>query len=142
MAMKGWRRIGIVLSVLAFFPLGILIWKLPTVSEILYDMRTNTCGKVRQYDLDGIDQVHDMDKWSKVVEESNVWYERCISKTYREYESTNPPSQTKRLLIVIAIVLVLIGLGWLIAWDAWPLAAGLTAGLPPNRIFRTRVLQE
>jgi hypothetical protein len=116
MAIKGWRRIGIVLSVLAFFPLGILIWKLPTVSEILYDMRTNTCGKVRHYDLDGIDQVHDMDKWPELIEESNVWYERCISKGYREYESTNPPSQTKRLLIVLAMDLVLIGLGWLIAW--------------------------
>ena len=57
-----------------------------------------------------------MDKWSEVIEESNVWYERCISKAYREYESTNPPSQTKRLLIVLAMDLVLIGLGWLIAW--------------------------
>ena len=88
----------------------------PPLSEILYDMRTNTCGKVRHYDLDGIDRVRDMDKWSELNEESNVWYERCISKAYRGYESTNPPSQTKRLLIVITIDLVLIGLGWLSVW--------------------------
>ena len=30
MKARGWRRIGIVLSVLAFFPLGIFLWNQPS----------------------------------------------------------------------------------------------------------------
>ena len=44
MAMKGWRRIGIVLSVLAFFPLGIFIWGLPSGSESVYQMQVKNYG--------------------------------------------------------------------------------------------------
>jgi hypothetical protein len=58
MRISGWQRLGIVLSVLAFFPLGILIWYL-------------------------------------------VW-------------STEAP--TTHMLMVIAIDLILIGLGWLVIW--------------------------
>jgi hypothetical protein len=132
MAMKGWRRIGIFLSVLAFFPLGIFIWMQPSVSESLYDMRLNNCVTVRHYDLEWMDQVHDMDKWHKLDEESNVRHERCMSKALLDYERTNPPSETTRLLIVIAMDLVLIGLVWLIAWGCIAVGRWVHRGFAAN----------
>lgn len=74
--MKGWRRIGIVLSVLAFFPLGIFIWMQPSVSESLYEMQMNTCGTLRRFDVEAMDQIRDnMDQWYKRNDDSKARYE-------------------------------------------------------------------
>ena len=113
MAMKGWLHAGIVLSVMAFFPLGIFIWSVPNANESRYYMQSDACLMTRRHDVEAMDQTRDnMDLWSK----SKARYEQCMSKARLDYESTNPPSATTHLLIVIAIALVLIGFGWLIVW--------------------------
>jgi hypothetical protein len=45
-AARGWRRIGIVLSVLVFFPLGIFLWDQPSVNERVYRMSLESCYKL------------------------------------------------------------------------------------------------
>jgi hypothetical protein len=57
---------------------------------------------------------------------------QCMSKARLDYESTNPPSNSTRLLTVIAIDLVLIGLVWLIAWDCIAVGRWVHRGFAAN----------
>jgi hypothetical protein len=45
-AARGWRRIGIVLSVLVFFPLGIFLWDQPGVNMSVAAMWIRTTGRL------------------------------------------------------------------------------------------------
>ena len=94
-AARRWRRIGIVLSVLVFFPLGIFLWDQPSVNERVYRMSLESCYKL------------DVTKAREDV---------CLNKARLNYESTNPPSATTRLLITVAMDLLVIGFFWLFAW--------------------------
>lgn len=44
MAMKGWRRIGIVLSVIWFLGFGVYLWAQPTFDAQLLDRRHHYCA--------------------------------------------------------------------------------------------------
>ena len=90
------RRIGIVLSVLVFFPLAILLWDQPSADESVYLTRVDSCHKQ-----------HDFTKARR---------DSCLDKARLDYESTNPPSVSTRLLIVAAKDLLLIVFFWLFAW--------------------------
>jgi hypothetical protein len=93
---RGWRRIGIVLSVLVFFPLAIFLWDQPSADESVYLTRVDTCHKQQDF--------------------TKARRDACLDTARLDYESTNPPSTTTRLLIIAAKDLLLIGFFWLFAW--------------------------
>ena len=74
------------------------------------------CGTWLRLGAEGIPQINDLDLQSKRNKENNAQYDRCMSQASLDYERTNPPSVSTRLLIVIAMDLVLMGFGWLIVW--------------------------
>ena len=90
------RRIGIVLSVLVSFPLAIFLWEQPSADESVYLTRVDACHKQQDF--------------------TKARRDACLDKARLDYESTNPPSNSTRLLIVAAKDLSLIGFFWLFAW--------------------------
>jgi hypothetical protein len=48
MAMKGWRRVGIVLSVVWFLGFGVYLWLQPTFEAKLLDMSYHGCTAIYQ----------------------------------------------------------------------------------------------
>jgi hypothetical protein len=93
---RGWRRIGVVLSVLVFFPLAIFLWEQPSADESVYLTRVDACHKQQDF--------------------TKARRDACLDKARLDYESTNPPSNSTRLLIIAAKDLLLIGFFWLFAW--------------------------
>jgi hypothetical protein len=93
---RGWRRIGIVLSVLAFFPLAILLWDQPSGDESVYLTKVDSCYKQQDF--------------------TKARRDACLDKARLDYESTNPPSTSTRLVIIAAKDLLVIGFFWLFAW--------------------------
>jgi hypothetical protein len=114
MAMRGWRRIGIILSVAAFFPLGLFIWRQPiSQSERSYRERTEVC----LHSLRRSEEVTPRQRATDPIENPDFRkYTHCFMEAWEDYRRSDRPDDATRLLIVVAIDLVLIGFGWLIAW--------------------------
>ena len=73
---RGWRRIGIVPSVLVFFLLAILLWDQPSGDESVYLTRVDTCYKQQDF--------------------TKARRDACLDKARLDYERTNPPSTSTR----------------------------------------------
>jgi hypothetical protein len=89
MKTRGWRRIGIVLSVLAFFPLGLVVWTLPSPAESVYSYSLNSCGLLWRSQTTWADEnIHDMDQWQKQDAANEAKYEACMTNARLVYEGT------------------------------------------------------
>jgi hypothetical protein len=92
-------------------------------------MRLDTCGLLWREDVRLADEnIHDMDKWYKQDAANSAKWDACLAKARLDFEHTNPPSNSMRLLIVIAMDLVLIGFGWLIVWGCVALVKWVRRG--------------
>jgi hypothetical protein len=89
---KGWRRIGIILSVIWFLGFGVFLLLQPPENARAY---ANAYCAVKQ---------------------PGVTREDCFSLAVIDYESQHPPNRTGILTGVFAIDLLTVALGWLIAW--------------------------
>jgi hypothetical protein len=87
--MRGWRRIGIVLSVIWFLGLGVFLW-VETVQKL------------------------DADNCFHLYEKDTV---KCIANaTLLRWSSNHPINNLTTGLAILGIDLATIGLGWLIVW--------------------------
>lgn len=110
MAMKGWRRIGIVLSVIWFFGFGLFLWHELVESEVApYVVALKACSQI-EYSGDTDDPDVRMKRFDRA--------EKCRSNAKLEWEERERErwSTSLALAMVIGVDLVTIALGWLIAW--------------------------
>lgn len=117
MSARGWLRAGIVLSALAFVPVGLFIWNHLSLPEQVYSMRLDTCSTTWKDSTRRVDEnIQAWDQWYKQNAESEARFDDCQRLARLDYEATNPSSTITRLLVVITGDLLLIGLVWLIVW--------------------------
>jgi hypothetical protein len=117
MAMKGWRRIGIVLSVIWFLGFGIYQLAQPTFEVELYGRSLHNCTtiyeeaqeNVRKFARDADDMIK---RWMPDIEAA---LKECEEQAKLRYEGAEP-SVYARLAEIIIVNLITIALAWLVAW--------------------------
>jgi hypothetical protein len=116
--MGGWKRIGIILSVVWFFGFGFFLLDRtlthPSAGAEAY-AQTYCLGQktIETYKSDDWRQQDSVRaRWDKFMPE-------CVSSKARDYDIQNPsPDRTLERAAITALVadVVTIGLGWLIVW--------------------------
>jgi len=119
MAIKGWGRIGIVLSVIWFLGFGVFLFAHPTLEAELHGRRLQNCyliygGSIeeedaRKYASDADDMIR---HWMPDIEARR---KECETKASLWYDN-NKQSNYARLAEIVALNLLSIALAWLVAW--------------------------
>jgi hypothetical protein len=117
MKARGWRRVGIVLSVIWFLGFGIYLWGADEQSKVQQlKLVMDDCDMTFRIAEQGLDEEHGlkpqeyMAKWRPINEKRT----KCYADAMLETESRSPRST--RFAVVLAIDLVMIVIGWLIVW--------------------------
>jgi hypothetical protein len=115
-AMKGWRRIGIIASVIWFFGFGVLLWNQFVEGAVApYAQDLKICSAIEQYsDEFWQANARDSEELSEKLQVNQDEYEKCASKAKLQWESERS-SDSMLATAVLVIDLVTIALGWLIA---------------------------
>ena len=115
--MKGWRRIGIIASIIWFFGFGVLLWNQfveDTVAPYALDLKI--CSAIEQHrDEFWQAKARNSEELSEKLQANQDEYEKCTSKAKLRWESERP-SDSMAIVAVLVIDLVTIALGWLIVW--------------------------
>ena len=129
MAMRGWRRIGIIVSVIWFFGFGVFLWnKFVEDAVAPYAQDLQICSAIEQYSDDF---------WQANARNSEELSESCKpvkTSTRSAHQKRNcngkvSDRQTACSVAVLVIDLVTIASGWLIVGAALLLAVGFIGGL-------------
>jgi len=117
MAMRGWRRIGIIVSVIWFFGFGVFLWnKFVEDAVAPYAQDLQICSAIEQYSDDFWQaNARNSEELSEKLQASQDQYEKCASKAKLQWESERP-SDSVLAVAVLVIDLVTIALGWLSVW--------------------------
>ena len=115
--MKGWRRIGIVLSVVWFLGFGVYLFAEPTWEAELHGRRLQNCyliygGSIedaRKYASDADDMIK---RWMPDIEARREECENKASLWYTDHRQSN----FVRLAEIVALNLLSIALAWAVAW--------------------------
>src|SRR5665213_495776 len=114
--MKGWRRIGIVISVLWFLGFGFFLWNMH-IHDLTdpYDSELHLCGSLLDIDNDGLQYVK---PGSRDARQAVNWtkYEDCKKRAEVNFHKLADEQGTYAIPIVLAINAVSIALGWLLVW--------------------------
>jgi hypothetical protein len=115
MAMRGWRLIGIIASVIWFFGFGVFLWNQFVEDAVApYAQDLTICSAIEQYnDEFGQANARDSEELSEKLQVNQDQYEKCASKARLQWESERP-SDSVLAIVVLVIDLVTIALGWLI----------------------------
>jgi hypothetical protein len=118
-AMKGWRRIGIIASVIWFFGFGVLLWNQFVEGAVApYAQDLKICSAIEQYsDEFWQANARDSEELSEKLQVNQDEYEKCASKAKLQWESERP-SDSVLAIAVLVIDSVTIALGWLIVWGS------------------------
>ena len=123
--MKGWRRIGIIASVIWFFGFGVLLWNQFVEGAVApYAQDLKICSAIEQYsDEFWQANARDSEELSEKLQVNQDEYEKCASKAKLQWESERP-SDSVLAIVVLVIDLVTIALEWLIvsgcvAFGSW-----------------------
>ena len=129
MAMRGWRRIGIIVSVIWFFGFGVFLWNRFVEDAVApYAQDLQICSAIEQYSDDFWQaNARNSEELSEKLQANQDQYEKCASKAKLQWESERP-SDSVLAVTVLVIDLVTIALGWLIVWGLLSVV-GFTAGL-------------
>jgi hypothetical protein len=111
MVMKGWRRIGIVLSVIWFFGFGAYLINHTTELEI-FNMGYDNCYAIYRHAVEHAEERGMQEKWMPDIE---AQLQECTKKVTLDYERTRP-SEYVTLAKIIVFNLITIALAWLVAW--------------------------
>jgi hypothetical protein len=118
-AMKGWRRIGIIVSVIWFLGFGVLLWNQfveDTVAPYALDLKI--CSAIEQHrDEFWQAKARNSEELSEKLQANQDEYEKCASKAKLQWESERP-SDSVLAIAVLVIDSVTIALGWLIVWGS------------------------
>ena len=114
--MKGWRRIGIIASVIWFFGFGVLLWNQFVEGAVApYAQDLKICSAIEQYsDEFWQANARDSEELSEKLQVNQDEYEKCASKAKLQWESERS-LDSMLATAVLVIDLVTIALGWLIA---------------------------
>jgi hypothetical protein len=117
MAMRGWRWIGIVASVIWSFGFGVLLWNQLVEDAVApYAQDLKICSAIEQCsDEFWQTNARDSEELSEKLQINQDQYENCVSKAKLQWESERP-SDIMLAIAVLVIDLVTIALGWLIVW--------------------------
>jgi hypothetical protein len=115
MAMRGWRLIGIIASVIWFFGFGVFLWNQFVEDAVApYAQDLKICSAIEQYsDEFWQANARDSEELSEKLHVNQDQYEKCASKAKLQWESERP-SDSVLAIVVLVIDLVTIALGWLI----------------------------
>jgi hypothetical protein len=117
MAMRGWRLIGIIASVIWFFGFGVFLWNQFVEHAVApYARDLKTCSAIEQSsDEFSRANARNSEELSEKLQANQDEYEKCASKAKLQWESERP-SDSVLAIAVLVIDLVTIALGWLIVW--------------------------
>jgi hypothetical protein len=117
MTMKGWRRIGIIVSVIWFLGFGVFLWNQYVEDAVAaYAQDLKICSAIEQYSDDFWQaNARNSEELSEKLQANQDQYEKCRSKAKLQWESERP-SDSMAIAAVLVIDLVTIALGWLIVW--------------------------
>ena len=92
MAMRGWRRIGIIVSVIWFFGFGVFLWnKFVEDAVAPYAQDLQICSAIEQYSDDFWQaNARNSEELSEKLQASQDQYEKCASKAKLRWESERP----------------------------------------------------
>ena len=131
--MKGWRRIGIIVSVIWFLGFGVLLWNQfveDTVAPYALDLKI--CSAIEQHrDEFWQAKARNSEELSEKLQANQDEYEKCASKAKLQWESERP-SDSVLAIAVLMIDLVTIALGWLIVWGSVALGRWVYRGFAAN----------
>jgi hypothetical protein len=118
MAMRGWRRIGIILSVIWFLGFSVYLWNAAVAeADRLRSLRADYCFSARERSSDRLQHISDPDRRKKEEVAIVSTYDKCIDDVMEQW-SRNHPAYNLSLsaAVILGINLATIGLGWLIVW--------------------------
>jgi hypothetical protein len=113
---RGWRRIGVVLSVIWFIGFGDYIW----VSEVgrigeFYRWQLETCGKILSNANDGLQYIAKQEEREKRQSENRAKYKECQDSASSFHGSSNADLR-KGIPLLLAVDLGTVAFGWLVVW--------------------------
>ena len=109
MAMKGWRRIGIIVSVIWFLGFGVFLWNQYVEDAVApYARDLKTCSAIEKYsDEFWQANARNSEELSEKLQVNQDEYEKCASKAKLQWESERP-SDSIAIVAVPVIDLVTI----------------------------------
>jgi hypothetical protein len=118
MKARGWRRIGIILSVIWFLGFGVLLWHQFVEDAVApYTLALKTCSAIEESSNEFWRQnARDADELGEKLSDNLRKWEKCLSDAKLQWESTERPSNGMQLAAVLGVDLITIALGWLIVW--------------------------
>jgi hypothetical protein len=121
--LRGWRRIGVVLSVIWFLGFGFFLW-----SSVLLEKSWDSCDQTFRMAWHTLDEEiaptaqEYMPKWNALFQRKNKCYADAT------WLSEISRSRSTELAWVIVANLITIGLGWLIVWGCVAVVSWMRRG--------------
>jgi len=113
---RGWRRIGLILSVIWFLGFGLFLWQ-RTVEDIVqpYSDTLKTCGEILDIDNEALQYLRTVEEIDRRQSANFAKYKKCQTDAEVTWNNTLP-SNWLTLAVVVGVDLVTIALGWLVVW--------------------------
>ena len=133
---RGWRRIGIVLSVIWFFGFGWFVWgRLLDDAVRPYAATLAHCGRLLDMANDGLEGVPFGATRDKRQADSFATYQKCRADAQVQWSSSHP-SDKAILSVVLGVDLASLAFGWLIGWGIALVLRWIVRGFVPNSASR------
>ena len=115
--MRGWKRIGIVVSVLWFFGFGLWMWS-SEISRIgnFYRWQLEGCSSLLHIQMKGLDAVTNAEVRERRLAEYLAKEKACQAKAAELHREQSDGLFGKGIAILLAIDLGVIVFGWLVVW--------------------------
>ena len=105
MAMRGWRLIGIIASVIWFFGFGVFLWNQFVEDAVApYAQDLKICSAIEQYsDEFWQANARDSEELSEKLQVNQDQYEKCASKAKLQWESERPSDSVLAIVVVAGL---------------------------------------
>jgi hypothetical protein len=115
---KGWRRIGIALSVIWFVGYGGYMWFWSTGHNAdFYGSQLRMCYAILDVDNETLQYTRTDEERGKKAVENQAKFEKCRSDAEKLFLSA-AGQMYRGIPILLGIDLMTVGIGWLLAWFA------------------------
>ena len=129
---RGWRRVGIVLSVIWFFGFGLYLWGSDSPADKMLRRDLLNCNFLEEGQMDALQYISDPDKRDRrrqfILHEERA----CDDKVEREYLA-RAPSPSMQVTEVVVANLASIALGWLIVCGCVAVVRRIRRGFQLNK---------
>ena len=114
---RGWRRIGIVLSAIWFIAFGAYVWSLEFGRQKdLYRSQLEICNRILRADNGGLEYIIKPDEREKRRLANWKTHQECQNKALAFFSAGFDELRQKGILIVLAVDVATILVGWLVVW--------------------------